>query len=78
MAAVAQPQPALRQPRPRVAEPVHAANGNDAADSVHHRLFGSPVRNGAPPGESPANGKAHKAKAPTVNERGHAIIRSVC
>lgn len=60
------------------AEPVHAANGNDAADSVHHRLFGSPVRNGAPAGESPVNGKAHKAKAPTVNERGHAIIRSVC
>jgi hypothetical protein len=60
------------------AEPVHAANGNDAADSVHHRLFGSPVRNGASAGESPVNGKAHKAKAPTVNERGHAIIRSVC
>lgn len=61
-----------------LAEPVHAANGNDVAASVHHKLFGSPVRDGAPSGESQPNGATHRHRVPTVNEHGHAIIRSVC
>ncbi|MFT3722875.1 MAG: hypothetical protein QM773_04740 [Hyphomonadaceae bacterium] len=59
-------------------ETVHAADGNDAPESVHHKLFGSPLRDDASADESPVNGSAHKAKPSTVNERGHAIIRSVC
>lgn len=65
---------------PSVEEPrvEHASNGNEPNGAVHFRLFGSPERDGTPMGESTLVKDPPKPKAITVNERGHAIIRSVC
>ncbi len=82
-AAAAPPAPVTDAPandaddRPGV-DPGHASGGNDVHGSVHRRLFGSPDRTGAPAGEPPAPRAAHKRAPLTINERGHAIIRSVC
>lgn len=82
-APVAEPAPATATPAndaaaPEPAASEHASRGNDRIGSVHHQLFGSPDRSGAPAGEPRSNGAIHKRQPATVNERGHAIIRSVC
>jgi hypothetical protein len=59
-------------------EAKNASNGNKPKESVHHRLFGSPEREDAPEGERLDDEAALRPKPPTVNARGHAIIRSVC
>lgn len=63
--------------------PEETADGGDTAEdeptsvgSVHHSLFGAPVRNGHRTHE--ANGIDHHTRGPTINARGHAIIRRVC
>ncbi len=77
--------PAAKAPAPTEISPVveapsleNISNENAPDGAVHFRLFGSPDKNDASAGESAGVNAPPKPKAMTINERGHAIIRSVC